>query len=590
MKTLLKSFCVLVTLVFLANISIAQDNNSTKNSDQEKRNTPYIPDNTPRAPVGTQNSIPFMTNCPPSENAGGICLKIPLDATFSVHLFDGLGCNAPASPTDPLQRNDDDVTLAIPLPFTFTLYGTPYTTVFINNNGNISFGADFCTFTPFGFPSTGAALVAPFFGDVDTRDTLSGVVWMKIEPSRMTVIWDRVGYYGVHSDKLNEFEVIISDGTDPLVGIGNNVCFSYNDMQWTTGDASGGIGGFFGSPATVGVNAGDGINFATLGRFDRPGTGYYGPGVDSNGVSYLDCSTFCFDASGAGNVCPIPAGFPVGPVLVSPGDVYHAVYSMLAPETSQITTGGVSGVPANMTVTITNGITATFDVTYDPSCSDSGRHVVCFTGIDNATDPCTTTVCVIFEVDCPLPVEMSSFTYAISGRDISLIWSTATEVNNSRFEIERSASNDWQQVGVVNGNGTTSTPNNYSFVDRGLVSGTYHYRLKQVDFNGNFTYHNLSNEVIIGVPTRFELLQNYPNPFNPATKIDYSIPYDGKVSLTIFDAMGREITKLVNGDQTAGYYSVNFNASSLASGIYYYRIEVSGSNNFVDSRKMLLVK
>lgn len=595
MKNTIKTILVLA-LIFSFNInSKAQDNSNLSNGDRQKLSTPYVPEKTSRAPVNPNsiNSIPFISNCPPRDNRDNptSCLKIPLDATFIVHAFDGLGCNGPASPLDPLQRNDDDVTLAIPLPFTFNLYGTNYTSVFINNNGNITFGTDFCTFTPFGFPSAAVAMVAPFFADVDTRNTLSGVVWMKMESNRLTVIWDSVGYYNVHADKLNTFEVIISDGTDPVVGLGNNVCFSYSDMEWTTGDASGGIGGYFGSPATVGVNKGDGISYATLGRFDRPGSYYGGPSVDSNGVSYLDCQSFCFNASNSSNICPVPIGFPNDTVDVGPG-AYIATYSMSAPEVSQITSGGVSGVPSGMSVTITNGLTCTFDVNFLPDCLVLGHHTatVCFTGIDNAADPCTTTVCVVYEWDCPLPVEMSAFSSTISGRNVTLDWTTASEINNSRFEIERAVNNNWTKIGEVAGSGTTTSPRSYSYFDRTLNTGTYNYRLKQIDLNGSYAYFNLSNDVVIGVPNTFELNQNYPNPFNPTTKIDYSIPNEGNVNLTIFDATGKEISRLVNGNQTAGYYSIDFNASNLASGIYYYRIEVSGKNNFTDTKKMLLIK
>jgi len=244
-----------------------------------------------------------------------------------------------------------------------------------------------------------------------------------------------------------------------------------------------------------------------------------------------------------------------------------------------------------MSVNIVNGVTCTFDVSWNPTCSQAGTYQVCFSGIDNATVPCTTTVCVTYVVDCPLPVELSSFTSTVTGRDVSLNWSTSTEENNARFEIERSSTeNIWTKVGSVNGNGTTTNPHSYSFTDRGLSSGNYSFRLKQIDFNGNFQYYNLSNEVVIGTPDNFSLTQNYPNPFNPSTKISYSIPLEGKVSLSIFDMTGKEVKSLVNSVQTAGYYSVSFDGSSLASGVYYYRVTVTGQNNFVATRKMLLVK
>ncbi|MFZ1321434.1 MAG: choice-of-anchor J domain-containing protein, partial [Ignavibacteria bacterium] len=147
----------------------------------------------------------------------------------------------------------------------------------------------------------------------------------------------------------------------------------------------------------------------------------------------------------------------------------------------------------------------------------------------------------------PLPVELSSFVSTTSGSNVTLNWTTASEINNSGFDIERSSvSGTWSKVGNVSGNGTSTTPNSYSYTDRNLASGSYSYRLKQVDFNGNFEYYNLSNEVIVGIPVKYDLSQNYPNPFNPSTKINYALPTDGLVSMKIFDMSGKEVMSLVN--------------------------------------------
>jgi hypothetical protein len=186
-----------------------------------------------------------------------------------------------------------------------------------------------------------------------------------------------------------------------------------------------------------------------------------------------------------------------------------------------------------------------------------------------------------------LPVELSSFVSLISGNDVTLNWSTSSELNNSGFEIERSTGNQWMKVGFVSGNGTTSSANSYSFTDRNVNSGNYNYRLKQVDFNGNFEYFNLNSEVIIGVPSKFELSQNYPNPFNPSTRINYQLPNDGNVKISVFDNSGKEVMTLVNGFKTAGYYSVDMNASTLSSGVYFYHLT---AGDFSAVKKMLLVK
>ena len=192
----------------------------------------------------------------------------------------------------------------------------------------------------------------------------------------------------------------------------------------------------------------------------------------------------------------------------------------------------------------------------------------------------------------PLPVELSSFTSSISKRDVTLKWTTLHEINNSGFDIERKMKNgNWLKAGFVIGNGTTNVPQTYRFDDRDLSADVYSYRLKQIDYNGNYHYFDLANEVIIGVPEKFELSQNYPNPFNPTTKINYSLPFDSRVSLKIYDIAGKEITQIVNETQSAGYYTVQFNASDLSSGIYFYVITASSDKqNFIKTLKMLLVK
>ncbi|MGA9364473.1 MAG: SdrD B-like domain-containing protein [Bacteroidota bacterium] len=205
-------------------------------------------------------------------------LEIPLDGTF----------------TASMARNDDGSSSLIVIPFTFRFYGTPYDSLYINNNGNVTFGTSYGAYTSSGFPSASVPpMIAPFWADVDTRNTASGIVYHKIETHRITIIWDHVGYYNEQVDKLNTFELILSDGTDATVGIGKNICFSYDDMQWTTGSASGGVGGFGGTPATVGVNRGDGVQYSQLGRFDHAGTDYDGEGGANDGVSYLDNLNFC---------------------------------------------------------------------------------------------------------------------------------------------------------------------------------------------------------------------------------------------------------------------------------------------------------
>jgi len=211
----------------------------------------------------------------------------------------------------------------------------------------------------------------------------------------------------------------------------------------------------------------------------------------------------------------------------------------------------------------------------------------------STNDPSKPTLKVSLQTPSPLPVELASFSSSIDRNNVSLKWITSSEQNNSGFDIERkiSSGNEWSKIANVQGAGNSNTQKEYFYSDNNLNTGKYKYRLKQIDYNGNYKYYELSNEVSVGIPTQFGISQNYPNPFNPATVIGYQLPVDGFVSLKIFDLSGREISSLINQTQPAGYYTVNFNASNLSSGIYFYRINAeSGSGSFVKTMKMVLVK
>ena len=128
---------------------------------------------------------------------------------------------------------------------------------------------------------------------------------------------------------------------------------------------------------------------------------------------------------------------------------------------------------------------------------------------------------------------------------------------------------------------------NYAFTDRNLASGKYNYRLKQIDYNGHFTYYYLDSEISIGTPNKFDLLQNYPNSFNPNTIISYHLAAPNFVTLKVFDNSGRVISTLVNDIREAGYYTLHFNGSNLASGIYFYQLE---AGDFKQVKKMAILK
>ena len=196
------------------------------------------------------------------------------------------------------------------------------------------------------------------------------------------------------------------------------------------------------------------------------------------------------------------------------------------------------------------------------------------------------------------PVELISFDGSMINGIVELTWKTATETNNYGFEIERqykfidNSKTNWQAIGFVNGNGNSSSINQYTFNDKELkLSGIYLYRLKQIDFDGQFSYSN-EKEIDFISPQQFELFQNYPNPFNPVTKIKYTVPIESYVKLTLINLLGEKISALVSKDHQPGVYEVELNGSNLSSGVYLYELEAAAQSGTVNRqfKKMILNK
>ncbi len=215
------------------------------------------------------------------------------------------------------------------------------------------------------------------------------------------------------------------------------------------------------------------------------------------------------------------------------------------------------------------------------------------TGHDETTENILITWDTIYAAPDPgvvgpgVPVELVSFNADVNENDVTLSWITATELNNSGFEVQRSGESEvWEKIGFISGNGTTTEIHNYSFNDNNLEDGSYAYRLKQVNLDGTFEFSKVIFVEVV-IPLEFELEQNYPNPFNPSTTIKFSIPEGNEVSLKIYNSLGQEIRTLVNRFMEAGVHTVNFDAVKLNSGMYFYRLE---AGKFSQVRKMTLIK
>ena len=190
-----------------------------------------------------------------------------------------------------------------------------------------------------------------------------------------------------------------------------------------------------------------------------------------------------------------------------------------------------------------------------------------------------------------LPVKLTSFNSSVSGNNVKLEWKTGTESNNKGFEVYRknTGSTETEKLGFVSGKNKDNSV--YNFDDKRLNTGVYRYFIKQIDFNGNSASFELNGDVNIAAPGKFNLNQNYPNPFNPFTTIEYAVPYESNISLKVYDISGKEIKIIKAGKLKPGYYTEDFDASGLASGVYLYRLAMnSAKGNFVSSKKMVLIK
>jgi hypothetical protein len=206
---------------------------------------------------------------------------------------------------------------------------------------------------------------------------------------------------------------------------------------------------------------------------------------------------------------------------------------------------------------------------------------------------------VNFTINNAVPVELTLFIATYQTTSVKLEWATATETNNSGFEIQRKvlsqqsaiSNSEFKTIGFTAGHGTTTQTKSYTFIDNNLLVGKHLYRLKQIDFDGAYEFSN-EIEVYISAPKNYSLEQNYPNPFNPTTSIQFSLPTESDVVITLYNSLGQEVQELVNRSFSAGLHHFNFDASSISSGVYHYRIQAKGNDGsiYVSFKKMILLK
>ncbi|MBS1495054.1 MAG: T9SS type A sorting domain-containing protein [Bacteroidetes bacterium] len=357
----------------------------------------------------------------------------------------------------------------------------------------------------------------------------------------------------------------------PLI-ISTNSSFAYNP----SGDPGGSGGRRWGDYSCIRVDPNDDMTFWAINE-SNPSNNNYGCFV-----AQLKAPPPATPSSISPSSVPIGSNIAVTLTGTSAsGSGFFDPGSTFANHLSVAIDGGV----VVNSATYVNATTINLVVTTTGATQNTTR-LVTVTNPDGQTSSAT-----IFVV---LPVELSSFTSSVNKNDVNLKWSTSNEQNNSGFDIERKllSDNNWKKIGFVQGRGNSNSQVDYSYNDTKLESGKYNYRLKQIDYNGNFKYYDLNTEVQVGIPSKFVLAQNYPNPFNPSTKIDFDLPENAKVSIKIYDISGKEVANVMNDYKTAGYYSASFNASRLSSGLYFYSISALTDNGktYSSVKKMMLVK
>jgi len=453
---------------------------------------------------------------------------------------------------------------SVPIPFDFCFYGTTYNSFIINNNGNITFDAQYTTFTSNPFPdATIPAMIAPFWGDVDTGEPANplGQVRFDVYSDYAVVSWDSVAVYNEQANLRNTFQVVISNGISPVLPAGTNIAFIYGDMQWTTGTASQGTNGFGGTPATVGVNRGDGIDYIQLGRFDAEGTAYDGPFGANDQVSFLDNTIFyfntCLQPGAQNNIAPIAIAAPIcDTISVCVGFDYDLDFSFIPVEPGQ-TVGAeliTTAVPGLTVLPSVPGAQCNVLGTFTGTPSNLGYQTVTFTATDDGTPAASYTINITFNV-----VELGNLGVSLNLSDSLFCTSETQVVLSEGFPIG----------GVYSGPGVSAN-GNFNPSIAGAGSHTISYTYTNPSGCSEIQSDNLIVEICSGLNEQLtsDVVRLYPNPvFDNTTLTVQGLQANTEMSIHLIDGSGREIQQHIISS-TNKEISFEFNVEDLAEGIY----------------------
>ena len=302
-----------------------------------------------------------------------------------------------------IPSSDDGSSSLITLPFDFCFFGDAETEVYINNNGNLSFGNPFSTSTALNFPFNNFKIIAPFWADVDTRK--KGKVYYKLTSSALIVNWVDVGHFDQDTIRGNTFQVILTNGIDPILPSGTNLAFYYDNIEWTAGDASGGVNGFGGATAAVGINKGNNTDFVQIGRFDSPTNTYDGPFNDPDGAYWLTDRSIYMNLCSTDNVPPIFSGVGLKDTInVCEGDPIDLKIEVLSPEANQSTSivANLNGFSNGSLIQNTSGNIALYEYLVNSTNGLQGTYDFAFGAYDNGTPSKTSNFNITVQIGAAL--------------------------------------------------------------------------------------------------------------------------------------------------------------------------------------------
>lgn len=337
--------------------------------------------------------------------------------------------------------SDDGSSALINLPFDFCWWGDVKNEVYINSNGNISFGQSFSTGTPIAMPFSNFQVIAPYWSDVDTRSR--GGVFYKLLPNALIVSWEDVGYYEQNDSKGNSFQLIITDGSSELLPFGYTIGFFYDNMEWTTGDGSGGIGGFGGAPAQIGLNYGDGTRYSSIGAFNKNDTSFSVSKDSLNGVLALEGKTIYLNPCDSLNNKPGVLGDKLKDTIgVCIGDTLRETLYFFAPETDQLTyiNADTSAFIGQKITNIITGNVASLDLEIVGGVNNIGVHSIPITIIDNGQPGHFYEIELVVQIDSlPEPVNIIGDTiicsYDTTQLSVASVYETYLWSNGGRSSV-----------------------------------------------------------------------------------------------------------------------------------------------------------